>query len=336
MFTLTGDQIHHAFAYQNGVTTDLGTLGGKGSQAYGNNDLGMVTGLADTPENVGHAFLWVRNQMIDIHSLGVESFGYDVNNSAQVVGYYREEDNDKRAFLWSKGYMVDLGTFGGDEGDAWGINEKGQVAGYAFNAEGKDRAYLWTPDSPNAMTGSKVDLGVLPGGDESFAYNLNNKGDVVGASKITGGLFHAVLWSGGEMINLNSLLPQGSDWKFLNYAMAINDQGQITGYGFKQDNKLHAFLLTPEARTPGLPTARDRSALVQVSSALAPKPLADHVGATTAPTAPETIAPAPAPVAASKPATESTAVKVMTLAQRKAQRDSVFVSAFGKPLFAAF
>src|SRR5262249_4132542 len=271
MFNLTGEQIHHAFSYKDGVTTDLGTLGGKGSQAYGLNGKGQVIGLADTASGEGHAFLWTRNQMIDLGTLGGESFAYGINNSAQVVGYYLKANGDKRPFLWEHGYMIDLGDFGGPEGDAWGINESGQVAGYASYSDGKEHAYLYSG-------GQLIDIGVLPGGDESFAYNINNLGAVGGASKITGGVFHAFVYSGGQLIDLNTYLPPDSDWNFLNYAMAISDDGRITGYGFKKDLKLHAFLLTPDAPTsPEFPelTASDQAALVQVAGAPTRTPLGD-------------------------------------------------------------
>jgi probable HAF family extracellular repeat protein len=301
MYTLTGDQIHRAFAYQNGVTTDLGTLGGKGSQAYGNNDLGMVTGLAEIPDGTGHAFLWVRNQMIDLGTLGGESFGYDVNNKVQVVGYYRDATGGKRGFLWQKGYMYDLGDLGGAESDAWGINEKGQVAGYADTADDKNHAYLWTPDGPNAPTGKMTDIGVLPGGSESFAYQINNYGDVVGASTIAGGSFHAILYSNRfsndgsyQLLDLNSstFLPPGSGWKFLNYSMAINDVGQITGYGFKDDNSLHAFLLSP-GTGPSRLSRTNRAAQLRSAGTALTKPATESAGLAGAATGPKAaVAPA--------------------------------------------
>jgi len=48
------------------------------------------------------------------------------------------------------------------------------------------------------------------------------------------------------VINLNALLPSGSGWN-LYAAEAINDQGQIVGYGLinGQENPVHAFLMTP-------------------------------------------------------------------------------------------
>ena len=65
-----------------------------------------------------------------------------------------------------------------------------------------------------------------------------------------------MLWSNGVMIDLNSLLPTGSDW-LLQAATAINDCGQIVGYG-TVDGRQGAFLLnlttlTPSSVPPGAP-----------------------------------------------------------------------------------
>ena len=54
----------------------------------------------------------------------------------------------------------------------------------------------------------------------------------------------AMVWTpSGGMQDLNSLIPANSGWVLIN-ANAINNTGQITGYGVK-DGHNHAFLLTP-------------------------------------------------------------------------------------------
>jgi probable HAF family extracellular repeat protein len=329
MYSLGDVPVHHAFSYQNGVTKDLGTLGGKGSQAYGNNDKGQIVGLAHTADDVGHAFLWTRNRMIDLGSLGGESFAYDINNKTQVVGYYLDDVGAKRSFLWNKGYMYDLSDFGGIESDAWGINDHGQVAGYANNANDEDRAYLWQPHSPNGSSGDLIDLGLLANGHESFAYNLNNRGEVVGACQMTSGQFRAFVWrpdapnsTTGAMIDLNDYLPQNSEWNFLNYAMAINDAGQITGYGFKKDMSLHAFLLTFDRSEPVL-SASDKAALARVVRAISAAPVIDVTVNTPAASRPE----APAPPSA------DTTVRTLVRASTSPQTPNAYVAAQGDVLF---
>jgi probable HAF family extracellular repeat protein len=93
-----------------------------------------------------------------------------------------------------------------------------------------------------------TDLGTL-GGDFSSAYGVNNVGQVVGASALPTGLLpHACLWDNGAITDLNSLLPEGTGWE-LWQASAINDSGQIVGYG-DVSGQTHAYLLNPEGPAP--------------------------------------------------------------------------------------
>ena len=76
------------------------------------------------------------------------------------------------------------------------------------------------------QNGSSVpkDLGTLPGGSGSYAYNINNNGQIVGASENISGRWHAILWKNGAMTDLETL-PE----KIESFARGINDQGQIVG-----------------------------------------------------------------------------------------------------------
>lgn len=81
----------HAFLYNDGVLTDLGTLGGRWAVAIDINSLGQVIGnslLADGQTR--HAFLYSSNigegkagEMLDLGGV----WAMDINDSGQVVGY---------------------------------------------------------------------------------------------------------------------------------------------------------------------------------------------------------------------------------------------------------
>jgi probable HAF family extracellular repeat protein len=88
------------------------------------------------------------------------------------------------------------------------------------------------------------DLGTLPGGTYSIAFEINDSGEVVGYGNIADNAAHAMVWtSSGGMQDLNDLIPANSGWVLVN-ANAINASGQITGYGIKGGHN-HGFLLTP-------------------------------------------------------------------------------------------
>jgi probable HAF family extracellular repeat protein len=112
--------------------------------------------------------------------------------------------------------------------------------GYATNFISVTHAVLWN-------NGTITDLGVLgtPGNFiSSEANDINNKGQVVGWSYINISTAHAFLYSGGAMIDMNSLIPTNPGWT-LGEGIAINDNGQIVGRGTNPSGQGHAFLLTP-------------------------------------------------------------------------------------------
>jgi uncharacterized membrane protein len=71
----------HAFIYSNGTYTDLGTLGGQRSWAYGIDDSGRVVGLAEAA--IWEAALWEND------GTGYQAYGIDaiVNDGVVNSGY---------------------------------------------------------------------------------------------------------------------------------------------------------------------------------------------------------------------------------------------------------
>ena len=133
--------------------------------------------------------------------------------------------------------MKDLGDLGGGYSEGYGINDMGQVVGKSGTRAGAtEHAFLYSD-------GVMQDLGTL-GERMSIACGINNSGQITGASATVDGLVHAFLYSNGAMTDLNTLVDQGSGWTLL-MGNAINDSGQIVGYGTNPAGREEAFLLTP-------------------------------------------------------------------------------------------
>ncbi|MDA2923688.1 SBBP repeat-containing protein [Acidobacteria bacterium AH-259-L09] len=135
-----------AVLWSGDEVTNLGTLGGSISRAFGINDRGDMVGESLTAAGEKHAFLWTDAQgMLDLGTLGgPTSAALAINNQGQVVGYSTNASEDRRPFLWTAGQgMADLGTLGGTEGIARAINEAGQIVGESLTAAGARHATLW-------------------------------------------------------------------------------------------------------------------------------------------------------------------------------------------------
>lgn len=84
----------------------------------------------------------------------------------------------------------------------------------------------------------------LLGGSYSYAYGINASGQIVGYSTLAGDVTSdAFLYSGGILYDLNSLISPTAGWT-LQSANAINDSGEIVGYGLNPSGQADAFLLT--------------------------------------------------------------------------------------------
>jgi probable HAF family extracellular repeat protein len=115
--------------------------------------------------------------------------------------------------------------------------------GYA-TVSSEQHAVLWPAG------GGAQDLGLLSGGHSSSARAINNAGQTVGWSEVSGGTQHAFLYENGAMTDLNDLLPGGSGWQ-LTQAEGINEDGQIAGWGEIGGNT-RGFLMTPDDDEDGI------------------------------------------------------------------------------------
>jgi len=219
----------------------LPTLGGVNGYAGDANDLGQVVGWAETnfadstcnsPQVLQfEAALWGPGpgQVQPLPPLAgdPDSAATAINNKGQVVGISGicedavGEQSAAHAVMWQNGIPTFLGSLGGPA--AWNtptaVNNVGQVAGFALDPHGNFHAFLWTQ-------AGMQDLQTLPGDVFSFAYAINDRGQVVGQSIGASGS-RAFIWQNGVMTDLNCLAVPGS--MPLIFANDINNSGRIVG-----------------------------------------------------------------------------------------------------------
>lgn len=215
----------HAF-YQNGATTDLGTLaGGNWSLAEGLSGNGNVAGYGDAASGI-RGLVWSPGaglQQLDTLG-GNNSYGMSVNDAGEVAGSAAIASGYLHAASWLNGTVADLGTLGGNNSYAYGINDLGVMVGYSWLSGNN------ATDAFIVLDGVMVDLNSLLSPPESgwvitAAYGVNNRNQIVGEATYNG-QSHAVLLndppsapSGGGPPG--SAAPEPATWTLAGIAVAI-------------------------------------------------------------------------------------------------------------------
>jgi len=273
---LTGDTEEHAAIWQDGVVTDLGTLGGDNSNVdfpVKNND-GVVVGFAQTPEtdplgenfciflctpsggacNGSHqtcrGFRWRNGLMEPLGTLaGNNSAATGANNHGMVVGVAENTTPDPNcvspqvldyeAVVWQGNTIHELLPVPGDAiGVALAVNDNGQIVGSTGTCGSGPGIGPIFLHAVLWKNHLPTDLGNLGGTLNNVAYAINDRGQVVGASDLAGdNTGHAFLWQNGVMTDLGTL---GGD--FSSAAFAINDSSQVVGLSCDVNSNCRAFL----------------------------------------------------------------------------------------------
>lgn len=127
----------HAFIYEHGVMTDIGTLAGDvDSTATAVNAGGAVAGVSSRTGGT-QAFLYAGGSMVNLGALtgSVHSYASGINDAGQVVGW-SFQPGGRSAFLYQDGSLTDLNTLidpaaGWRVQQAFDINESGDIAAKA-------------------------------------------------------------------------------------------------------------------------------------------------------------------------------------------------------------
>jgi probable HAF family extracellular repeat protein len=259
--------VRHAFEWQNGVVTDLGTLAGADNcsnaiwvnasgETAGNSETGEIDALTGVAEI--RAVRWKDGRIMDLGTFGGNhSAAQGINDRGQIVGFalsaipdpYSFFDlgilgssggTETRAFVWQNGHMQDLGTLGGPDAFAIFVNQRGQVAGQSYtNSTPNSSTGLPTQDPFLWENGRMLDLGTL-GGTSGGPTGINNRGQVIGQSNLAGDQNGSdpFLWDHGKLIDLFTSTIGGNPIS----ANALNDAGEIVGGGVFANRPFDAYL----------------------------------------------------------------------------------------------
>jgi probable HAF family extracellular repeat protein len=281
------------------TVTDLGTLGGEYSIAYGLNNHGVVSGGAATESQIDFVsqtgFLWYRGHIINVGTLGgaacpdcnSEAGGPNAAGISPVLSETATLDPNKEDFcgfgtfrqclgaIYKNGALIPLAPLpGGNNSQAYWTNQRGETVG--FSETGTEDGNCIMPSQLYrfwavkwSANGIPHPLNPLPGDTVSFALGINDAGQAVGVSGLcsdttfppnnTPGGSHAVLWDSNGTPVSVPDLPGAVG---NNVAGSINNRGDVVGTQVTSDGTVHAYLWS---KTGGLQDLMFPNAFVTVA-----------------------------------------------------------------------
>lgn len=250
-------------------------------RVFGMNDAGAIVGTLHTSagETPSRSFIYNRGHftvlpLVDPTDLGGAAIG--INNRDEVVGYDRTSSHNVKGWLWSNGVYSTL-PISGTNTAALGINSAGTIIGNrTLNLIqrllagqfccGDEHGYVVSHGTARYLSGFVYainDLGEAAGGSTSegnplatvyrngiatvilslpsSAVGINASGSVIGSYQPAGSKRrHLFIWSADS--GAFDLTPEGYRSA---EAAAINNRGEVLGFGETQTGTSQYFLLTP-------------------------------------------------------------------------------------------
>lgn len=229
---VAGDEHAHGYIWQNGVITDLGSLGADyDSTAWAINNNGQVVGWSGRASG-NSAMMWHNGTATNINDLmgASNSLAWAINDNGVIVGQGNLGPGFAKGFVYTPGVGgVAAGTLPGYMGGSnRGINNSGKIVGDSFFFGDPSRAH-------QAVPGGKGGYESSPLGHDGYSFSIasaiNNNDLMVGWSDDgKGGGWNAAIFTGDAkdpVISLGSLPDFATS-----EANAVNDGGLIVGIAY--------------------------------------------------------------------------------------------------------
>jgi probable HAF family extracellular repeat protein len=142
--------IPHAVIYSGGTVHELAATGSY-SEANDLNNAGVAVGTqAPSPDEEGHAVMFVDGQVVELGDRGTWGVGSAnaINSAGTIVGEAHLLDYGSSAFVYRDGTMFNLSDLvapGWALGTAWDINDSGQILADGISPDGVRQYVLLTP-----------------------------------------------------------------------------------------------------------------------------------------------------------------------------------------------
>ena len=254
-----------ACLWENGKAVSVGTLppesaeDGTRSEVYALNNRGQVVGSSGSFSAIfgtglasARGFIFENGIMRQLTREGASFQPYAINDAGQITGR-----DAYTGFFYQRGKLTDIKTLShvpvGNRSTAHALNTGGVVVGWSTVGKSKVisswplpfHAFVWKP-----KTHKFRDLGTLPHRRDSYAYGINDKGQIVGMAEessihsfnegggsVTEHGATGVLWFGNKAA---ALPPLSGDTG--SAAWAINNAGVIVGQSLSAGGTVRACL----------------------------------------------------------------------------------------------
>ncbi len=228
-----GSKFHKAFIQNvSGTAEPLALPEGRILKVLDINNPGAILGILMNSEGMQQTFVLHTEGTLEILHPGVQSEsnfkGFRLNDQGIVLGSFDSPAGERGFSVWDGGEFNNLIRFGWYD-DIEDMNNQSQVVGSSQPIRVSIINSMFYSIRYNARK--------LP-----YGYTIEN---MIGHPMTWDQKRIGILWENHYPFDLNTLISPDAGWRIIE-ASAINDRGEIVGYGYHRDgNYPKAFLLRP-------------------------------------------------------------------------------------------